>query len=300
MVNLIDKKGSQQKIGNKFTELFSQLRDPALNYTWFDFHGECKNMKWENLSKLVSIIEGDLQDHGYFMAQIDVGLDARAQMTEQTVRVMQEQKGVMRTNCMDCLDRTNVVQSVFSRKILHQQLFKLGVIQQPSGAPFEKFPINDLELAFRHVWTDNADAISILYTGTPALKTDFTRTGKRSQAGALNDGQNSLTRYYINNFTDGYNHDCLDLSQGRITPQTQLVKRGYVGAIKLQLLGILGLLYVAQMLLHTYLPYPAEGEDGESRVWALHTMVYSGVVLAGLSRIYSNGKDFCDLPSRFV
>jgi hypothetical protein len=24
-------------------------------YTWFDFHGECKKMKWENLSKLVAI-----------------------------------------------------------------------------------------------------------------------------------------------------------------------------------------------------------------------------------------------------
>jgi len=42
---------------------------------------------------------------------------------------------------MDCLDRTNVVQSVFSRKIAHQQLFKLGQISKPQGAPFEKFPL---------------------------------------------------------------------------------------------------------------------------------------------------------------
>ena len=30
--------------------------------------------------------------------------------------------------------------------------------------------------------------------------------------GAVNDGKHSMIRYYINNFTDGFNNDCLDLS----------------------------------------------------------------------------------------
>lgn len=34
--------------------------------------------------------------------------------------------------------------------------------------------------------------MSIMYSGTPALKTDFTRTGKRSFRGIINDGNNSL------------------------------------------------------------------------------------------------------------
>jgi hypothetical protein len=88
----------------------------------------------------------------------------------------------------------------------------LGVIVTPKGGAFEKFPIEELETTFRTVWSNNADEISIIYTGTPALKTDFTRTGKRTYKGALNDAHNSITRYYINNFCDGYNHDCLDLS----------------------------------------------------------------------------------------
>jgi len=54
---LIDKKGSQKKIGDKFTELFERIKDSTLNYTWFDFHGECKKMKWENLRKLLAIVE---------------------------------------------------------------------------------------------------------------------------------------------------------------------------------------------------------------------------------------------------
>jgi len=93
----------------------------------------------------------------------------------------------------------------------------MGVVGQPKGTPFEAFTFKNLEQCFRNAWTDNADILSLLYTGTPALKTDFTRTGKRSNMGAIKDGQNSIVRYYINNFTDGFNNDCLDLSQGQIT-----------------------------------------------------------------------------------
>lgn len=38
------------------------------------------------------------------------------------VTAIQTQNGVFRTNCMDCLDRTNVVQSVIARNILLSQL----------------------------------------------------------------------------------------------------------------------------------------------------------------------------------
>jgi len=45
--------------------------------------------------------------------------------------------------------------------------------------------------------------MSIQYSGTNALKTDFTRTGKRTKMGAINDLQNSIVRYIKNNFMDG-------------------------------------------------------------------------------------------------
>jgi hypothetical protein len=53
------------------------------------------------------------------------------------------------------------------------------------------------------------------------LKTDFTRTGKRSTMGALNDGYNSVARYFINNFGDGYNVDCLDVATKKLTPKSE-------------------------------------------------------------------------------
>ena len=53
------------------------------------------------------------------------------------------------------------------------------------------------------MWTDHANFISIAYSGTGALKTDFTRTGKRTRKGLLEDGWNSVMRYLKNNFFDG-------------------------------------------------------------------------------------------------
>lgn len=69
-------------------------------------------------------------------------------------------------------------------------------------------------LAWIIVWADNADAISIAYSGTGALKTDFTRTGKRTYAGALQDLRNSVVRYWSNNYRDGRRQDAYDLFLG--------------------------------------------------------------------------------------
>lgn len=61
----------------------------------------------------------------------------------------------------------------------------------------------NFESLFKSVWADHADIISIQYSGTGALKTDFTRTGKRTYNGMFRDLKNSLIRYYKNNLRDG-------------------------------------------------------------------------------------------------
>lgn len=103
------------------TRVFNELKDKELSYTWFDFHAECKNMKWENLSKLVDIVEEELKNYGNFMATIKCGFYDRTNFNDPTnVTITSVQKGSFRTNCMDCLDRTNVVQGVFSRYVAHR------------------------------------------------------------------------------------------------------------------------------------------------------------------------------------
>lgn len=156
---------------------------------------------------------------------------------------------------MDCLDRTNVVQSVLSRNILHQQLIAAGIEkagQSPAQDPFAKFS-TDLENCFRHMWSDNADVMSYLYTGTPALKTDFTRTGRRTYRGAMDDGINAVTRYYINNFTDGYFVDCLDFLTQRLTVDSEIKKRrAFFTPMKVQLMIVFISFFAVRYGLNNY------------------------------------------------
>ena len=47
------------------------------------------------------------------------------------------QTGVVRTNCMDNLDRTNVAQATIARWILNQQLRELGIL--PPGESIDDY-----------------------------------------------------------------------------------------------------------------------------------------------------------------
>jgi hypothetical protein len=44
------------------------------------------------------------------------------------------QNGICRTNCVDCLDRTNAAQFVFGKRALGHQLYALGVVDSPNLA----------------------------------------------------------------------------------------------------------------------------------------------------------------------
>lgn len=87
-------------------------------------------------------------------------------------------------------------------------MVKIGNIFLSSFLKIEKI------ILYFEVWADHGDMCSIQYAGTGALKADFTRTGQRTFAGLLRDLMNALWRYYINNFSDGYRQDAVDLFLG--------------------------------------------------------------------------------------
>lgn len=206
LVNLVNQKGYEKPVKEAYERVVAQLSSPLLQYTYFDFHHACKGMKFGNVKLLLEQLEREgLTSNDYF--SLDTNGAPRLQL----------QKSVVRTNCMDCLDRTNVVQSTLARWVLNDQLRSVGVIG-PSDTVENHA---DFLHVFRNVWADHADVISKAYSGTGALKTDFTRTGKRSFEGALQDGVNSLTRYVKNNFFDGKRQDAYDLFTGAWDPVSQ-------------------------------------------------------------------------------
>lgn len=210
----------------------------ADSYFWFDFHHECKGTDWSPLSKLLDILTDKLSAFDCFQARLTHGFDAPEKLGPHSFSVSSRQVGAVRTNCMDSLDRTNVVQSVLGRHALLKQLWRLGLATQPRGLAFEPFQ-PQVEAAFREAWTVNADRLSLIYSGTPALKTDFTRTGKRTYKGIINDGIYSVQRYYRNNFCDGYYNDCIDVALGKITHQMPLRRRSFFSPLKLTMLSVM-------------------------------------------------------------
>lgn len=44
--------------------LFTQLNLPDVRYQYFDFHTECKNMRWDRISLLIDKLQLDLQKQG--------------------------------------------------------------------------------------------------------------------------------------------------------------------------------------------------------------------------------------------
>jgi phosphatidylinositol 4-phosphatase len=205
-VNLIDGKKDQGKLVSEFkavVEDVSNVCSVDLRYVWFDFHHECKQKgKWKNLSKLVTLLDDTLASHGFFW-----------RMPDGDVKCWQ--KGVFRTNCMDNLDRTNVVQSIFARRAILMQLKRKDLL---TGDNVLEIPQKKFEAIYKTIWANNANEMSRLYAGTGALKVDFTKTGKRTFTGMYNDGINSCMRYYINNFLDGAKQDSIDMILGNYHP----------------------------------------------------------------------------------
>ncbi|KAL6785044.1 TEF21 [Auxenochlorella protothecoides x Auxenochlorella symbiontica] len=171
----------------------------------FDFHAMCGATNYARLSVLWDELAPDFERYGAFTRDGASGA------------VAGRQRGVFRTNCVDTLDRTNVVQGLLGRKALEATLRALGVLA-PGAALAAAYP--EAERRFRVAWADHGDEVSRQYAGTGAMKSAFTRTGKRDVWGLLDDGAKSLTRYYLNNFQDGAKQDAIDLVTGAFVVKT--------------------------------------------------------------------------------
>lgn len=178
VVNLVEKHGIEEPIGTAYKTNVERVSESmsgnGIPFEWFDFHQACRGMKFENVSLLLSQLKGDLEEMGSTVQKDGV--------------VTTKQSGVFRTNCMDCLDRTNVCQSSFAKHMLEVQLKAEGIDMSAQ--------LDQETMWFNTLWADNGDAVSNQYASTAAMKGDYTRTRKRDYRGALNDLGLSLARFY--------------------------------------------------------------------------------------------------------
>jgi len=184
-----------------------------LKLTDYDFHAETRGPAgYEQASQIKYIIQDSADGFAYFLAEeveesVRSGVDGSKTVIHRVVPILQ-QDGVFRTNCLDCLDRTNLVQTILSQMAIQMFLDHRSERATP-----------DFWVRHSSLWADNGDTLSRIYAGTGALKSSFTRHGKMSLGGVLADARKSATRLYMNNFADKGRQETIDLLLGRTIGQ---------------------------------------------------------------------------------
>ncbi|PVH74139.1 hypothetical protein DL98DRAFT_658971 [Cadophora sp. DSE1049] len=197
-VSLVEKHGAEAIVGDRyqtFLKRFNAESKKDIGFEWFDFHVICRGMKFENVSLL--------------MDTLGEKLDCFGQTVEVNGEQLSKQGGVLRTNCMDCLDRTNVVQSACGMRALESQLKSEGIDMSLQPDQTTQW--------FNTVWADNGDAVSKQYASTAALKGDFTRTRKRDFQGAIKDMGLSISRFYSGIVNDYFSQVVIDFLLGTVS-----------------------------------------------------------------------------------
>ena len=77
---------------------------------FWDFQNQCKYDNYENLDIFVGNVESVFKIFKFYHENSSTG------------QKLKEQTGIIRTNCLDCLDRTNVIQARIAWKVLENQV----------------------------------------------------------------------------------------------------------------------------------------------------------------------------------
>ncbi|XP_047314895.1 phosphoinositide phosphatase SAC7-like [Impatiens glandulifera] len=277
-VDLVNKHGAEGRLSEKFASAMQHVASDDVRYLHFDFHHVCGHVHFERLSILYDQIEDFLVKNRYLL------LNEKGEKAE-------EQLGVVRTNCIDCLDRTNVSQSMIGRKMLEFQLRRIGVFDaEETIATHPNFDGN-----FKNLWANHGDDISIQYSGTPALKGDFVRCGKRTVQGIFNDGWNALARYYLNNFRDGTKQDAIDLLQGHYIVSVSrdanpLPQKGGVEAIASFPLAL------SLIMIGFFFAILSLGQVRNDIRHLFFSTMWAGMSVAVAAYVKANGRIFCNRP----
>ena len=119
------------------------------------------------------------------------------------------QEGVCRTNCIDCLDRTNAAQFVIGKRALGEQLKALGIVDNPY-LEYDSDVVNILTELFH----DLGDTIALQYGGSHLVNTMETYRKINQWSSHSRDMIESIKRFYSNSFVDAQRQDAINLFLG--------------------------------------------------------------------------------------
>jgi hypothetical protein len=113
MINLMNfYKPNEQIITQNFENQIKLNKLKGLKYIFWDFQNECKADNYENIDKLINTLLNVMNIFKFNCQDLNTG------------EIMKEQAGIIRINCLDCLDRTNVIQTRLGWKMLEKMVKK--------------------------------------------------------------------------------------------------------------------------------------------------------------------------------
>ncbi|KQJ94812.2 hypothetical protein BRADI_3g13330v3 [Brachypodium distachyon] len=202
----------------------------ALDLTGFYYSGKPKVQKRRpiQLSRTSTARDGsiDVRASSGDLLRLSSNADALGSTASQDMRTedsKQEplgdapcyQTGVLRTNCIDCLDRTNVAQYAYGLAALGRQLHAMGLT-----AVSKIHPDSSIASALMEMYQSMGDALAHQYGGSAAHNTVFPeRQGKWKATTQSREFLKSIKRYYSNAYTDGEKQDAINLFLGYFQPQ---------------------------------------------------------------------------------
>ncbi|KAJ5140077.1 Polyphosphoinositide phosphatase [Penicillium atrosanguineum] len=193
----------ESKLLHEFTNAINYLNQflpegKKLIYKAWDMSRASKNREHDEVIVTLEGIAGDIIPKTGFFKN---GQDAESGL--------QLQNGVARTNCIDCLDRTNAAQFIIGKRALGHQLHALGVIEGTT-VEYDTDAVN----LFNDMWQDHGDTIAIQYGGSHLVNTMATYRKINQWSSQSRDMVESFKRYYNNSFLDAQRQEAYNLFLG--------------------------------------------------------------------------------------
>lgn len=192
----------ESKLLDEFTravEYLNQLlpKDKQIIYRAWDMSRAAKSRDQDVIGTLESIAEDVVLTTSFFH---------NGDGHTSPIRV---QNGVARTNCIDCLDRTNAAQFVIGKRALGHQLHALGILEDTT-VNYDTDAVN----LFTHMYHDHGDTIAVQYGGSQLVNTMETYRKINQWTSHSRDMIESFKRYYNNSFLDGQRQEAYNLFLG--------------------------------------------------------------------------------------
>lgn len=187
--------------------------DKKLRYIAWDMAQATKSKSQDVIGILEDIAEESIQLTKFFHGGVSITNDPEKDLdaTLAETAAIQLQHGICRTNCIDCLDRTNAAQFSIGKKALGHQLHALGAVVSPDLG-FDSDVI-DMLIEMYH---DHGDTLAWQYTGSALVNRmdTYRRTKTKVWSSHSRDLLENVKRYYTNSLLDADKQAAMDLFLG--------------------------------------------------------------------------------------